>query len=483
MDLEEQEPSDWFAQHAPTSPGGAASAGESDDWFAAHAPTDAKPSSPTLTDRALETGKDLAIGIAKGAGNTATNIGEAVRRIPGIGAITNRLGNDLGGRIARSLYGTASPPVDSDPAFAQAHEDLKPSNTTQHVGKVAEQIGESVLPGRAISSASTKLAAKIAPSLARYVGPTVAKIAPYAAGEAAGGAGVAAAQGNDPTTGAVLGGALSVAPTVASGTGARLMQSALKPGMRTLLRSVKSGQDVPPVVQTLLDEGVNVTPGGLSKLRQLLGDTNQQIDQAVAGAQGQVSPLRVASRLTDTAKKFGQQVNPQADLDAISDVGNNFLDSTGGNYLSVPEAQALKTGTYARIGDKYGKAGTASIEAEKGLARGLKEEIAYQVPEVGPLNAREGKLIEASEAVGKRVAQTGNRDPVGFAFVAHNPLGFLAAMIDRNPTAKSLLARGMYQGAAQAAKVDPQLVRTALQSVLESDESGKPPFGLQPAVR
>ena len=81
------------------------------------------------------------------------------------------------------------------------------------------------------------------------------------------------AAGDIATAGAVQGAAQAVgavAQPLLEKAGQGLMQTALKPGMKAL-RTVMTGKDaVPPVVQTLLDEGVNVTPGGLEKLRGLI---------------------------------------------------------------------------------------------------------------------------------------------------------------------------------------------------------------------
>ncbi len=272
----------------------------------------------------------------------------------------------------------------------------------------------------------------------------------------------------------------AVAAPVMRAVGQRMMQSAVKPGLKILTQAVKRGDETPRVVQTLLDEGVNVSPRGVAKLQTLLNATNDEITAAVKGASGDISPLKVASRLTDTAKTFGRQVNPQADLEAISQVGENFLNhpdlaTKASPMLSVPEAQAMKVGTYARIGEKYGKAGAASIEAEKALGRGLKEEIAAEVPGVAPLNAREGRLIEAMQTVGRRVALSGNRDPVGFAWVTHNPMTFLAALMDRSPAVKSLIARGLYRSAGTAGHVSPQLIRVAVHALATADDTSTDP--------
>lgn len=298
------------------------------------------------------------------------------------------------------------------------------------------------------------------------------KKAPTTSGEAVQNiAANAAAQSAAQATGEVVG------PLMTS-IGERVMQSAVKPGMKILLKT-PPGQ-TPQVVKTLLDEGVNVTPNGVRKLQTLVSATNDEIDAALAPhASTEIPALKVAGRLNDVAKQYSKQVNPQADLAAISQVGENFLDNpavsgasgkVGGGTITIGDAQAMKRGTYQQIGKSYGQPNAnATIAAEKALARGLKEDIAAEVPDISNLNAREGKLLEALSVTGKRVALAGNRDPVGFAWVTHNPSTFLAALIDRSPAVKSMLARGLYNAAGSAAKVSPQLIRGAMMSLVSED--------------
>ncbi len=248
-----------------------------------------------------------------------------------------------------------------------------------------------------------------------------------------------------------------------------LMQKALKPGV-ALLDEYRTS--APKLVKTLLDEGINVTQAGVDKLQKLLTATNQEIKQAVASATGSVDKNSVAARALTTANKMAQQVNPTKDLQAVGDTVQEFLDHPvyAGRKLTIPEAQAMKQGTYQQIGKKYGEVSSASIETQKALARGLKEDIAAEVPGIAGLNTRDSELMAALDATGRRVALSGNRDPVGFAWVAQHPVSFLAALFDRSPAVKSLVARGMYNSAATAARVSPQLLRAAIVT-LASHES------------
>lgn len=257
------------------------------------------------------------------------------------------------------------------------------------------------------------------------------------------------------------------------------MQSALKPGLRSTLAAFKSGT-VPPVVRTLLDEGVNVTPGGIERLNNIIASSNDTIKAALDNlpASAEIRPLAVAGRLSDTARRFAQQVNPEADLSAVSEAGQEFLNHPRFTKATITptQAQALKTGTYAQLKNKaYGELKGASIEAQKTLARGLKEEIASEASKYGidisAVNAREGAAITAREAVAKRVAMAGNRDPAGLAWLAHNPTTFLLALMERSPVVKSLIARGLYQSAGKIAKVPAPLIIAAVRAVATKSDT------------
>lgn len=110
-------------------------------------------------------------------------------------------------------------------------------------------------------------------------------------------------------------------------------------------------------------------------------------------------------------------------------------------------AQQLKQGTYRTLKGKYGEVGSAATEAQKALARGLKEEVAGAVPAVAPLNARESALIDALAVAERRTMMDANKNPVGLAAIAPTPAMFAAFLADRSGALKSLAARGMHNAA------------------------------------
>lgn len=273
---------------------------------------------------------------------------------------------------------------------------------------------------------------------------------------------------------------------VLKSVGTGLMQSAVKPNP-SLLKEYKT--TAPKLVQTLLDEGINVSPRGLEKLDNLLTATNKEISAAVANARGTISRDAVVSRAGSVRQTMAEQVNPRQPLRDVRRSLEEFrtdgaVPARGGNFsmlpptaapLTVPEAQAMKVGTYQQIGKSYGQMSSAKVETQKALARGLKEEIERAVPKIRELNKRDAELMAAGEAVGHRISIAGNRDPIGFAWVAsHAPQTFLAALIDRAPAVKSMLARGMYSSAGKAAKVSPQLIRSAVVALTSEEYDGEP---------
>lgn len=256
-------------------------------------------------------------------------------------------------------------------------------------------------------------------------------------------------------------GAQAVAP--------RLMQSALKPA-QSLLDEYRT--TAPDLAKVLLNEGASVTSGGLRKLQSLLKATNDEIKALVQSSKATISKDAVLGRVDKLAmESMKTSANPTKALAKATQVADEFVEHPyyKGDTLPVSAAQALKVGSYKEIGNAYGKPEKA--QALKALARGLKEEIATAVPGVAELNARDAQLMGALDAVGRRVAQASNRDPVGFAWAASdNPKAFLAALIDRSPAVKSMLARGLWRSAAKATGVEPQVIAGAVRALVSEDE-------------
>jgi hypothetical protein len=81
--------------------------------------------------------------------------------------------------------------------------------------------------------------------------------------------------------------------------------------------------------------------------------------------------------------------------------------------MNAADAQAMKQGTYGVLKGKFGEQGSAAVEAQKALARGLKEEIASQFPEINNLNAAESKLLDLQPILERAVSRISNHQIIG----------------------------------------------------------------------
>lgn len=231
-------------------------------------------------------------------------------------------------------------------------------------------------------------------------------------------------------------------------------QSALKPSTTIPLAKVER------IVNTGLENEIPVSKSGSEKLSSLLDDLHDRVTAEIGAGQGKtVNKFKVASRLSNTADKFATQVNPEADLNAVSDAGNEFLRTQPGE-IPAADAQALKVGTYRQLGSKaYGELKGATIESQKALARGIKEELANQFPELSSLNAAEGSMYDLQPVLEKAIQRQGNHQILGIgtpiaagatkAVTGSSTMaavaGAVKAVVD-NPIVKSRLAIALSKG-------------------------------------
>lgn len=247
-------------------------------------------------------------------------------------------------------------------------------------------------------------------------------------------------------------------------------ESAMKPG--TTIPIAKRAA----LAQTALQEGIPVSQKGLGKLSGLIDNVNQEISQKIANDPNK--PISTAPAMQNVADlktngPFGNQVNPRADLQAIDASGQEFQDIYG-DQMPAAQAQAVKQGTYQALSNKYGELGSASTEAQKALARGLKEELANQFPELNDLNARDGRLIDLQASLQRAVNRIGNHQLLGIgtpivgaaaSAVTGSPGVAKVAMVMKavldNPAVKSKLAIALSQGKVPSPLVVPKIAAYA----------------------
>jgi len=314
----------------------------------------------------------------------------------------------------------------------------------------------------------------------------------------AGGAGYAAtklagqAVGSTALGEAAGSGASAIAPRIIPAAGraallgktpAEAYESALKPST-----TLSQGQRA-AIVQTGLDNAVPVSKAGVEKIGDLIDNYNQQIKaQIAADPTRPIDPNAVATRADVARARFANQVNSHPDLNAIEATRQQFLSEQGakpgapatppkptgildaqGNPImsggtpaqpatpappmNAADAQAMKQGTYRVLSGKFGEQGSASVEAQKSLARGLKEEIANQFPEINDLNASESRLLDLQPVLERAVNRISNHQAIGIgtpiaasastAISGSSGVGAVAGVLKGaldNPMVKSRLA-------------------------------------------
>lgn len=239
------------------------------------------------------------------------------------------------------------------------------------------------------------------------------------------------------------------------------MSSAIKP----TLESLRTG-DAAKAIKTMLQEGYNPTAGGVEAMKAKISELGDQVSQAIANSPATINKNAVGSRLLELLDKVKKQVNPNADMAAVEKSLNEFLSHpalSGKTDMTAALAQELKQGTYRQLGNKpYGEMKGAETEAQKALARGLKEEISAAVPEVAPLNARESSLITAKDVAERRALMEANKNPLplgaSIGAVAHDPMSTLGLYANSSAFIKSMLARALYSGAERIPGTSGQLV-------------------------
>lgn len=267
--------------------------------------------------------------------------------------------------------------------------------------------------------------------------------------EAAAAAGFAANVATQAGPALISGGpAKALAPVLEAGA-TKLMKSALKPAYAD-----QASGKAEKAIQTMLDEGISVSEGGVQKLRDQIDKINEAVAAKLKDNPQSIEAFKVVrGRLDELRDRVMKQVNPNSDLATVEKAVNEFLNhpllrQTG--EIPVGLAQEMKQATYRSLGGKsYGELKGADTEVQKTLARGLKEEIGSAVPGISELNARESSLLNALEQVQKRAFMEGNKNAGGMAWLAKNPAAWAAFMADKSSAFKSIVARMLHSGSEQ----------------------------------
>jgi hypothetical protein len=273
--------------------------------------------------------------------------------------------------------------------------------------------------------------------------------------------------------GALFGGTLSNVPAAIKAgkdIAPKLMQSAIKP-----TRAELSSGEADRAIKTLLQEDVSPTATGVSKLHGKINELNSQISDLIHNIPSTISKQKVLETAAKVKPRLLTQPNPMSDIEAYNKVMSEFQGHPllqGSEEISVPLAQELKQGAYRKLQNAYGELSSAQKETQKGLARGLKEQIAEKVPAINQLNKRESDLINAANVAERRALSEGNKNPFGLSTMAETKGMFGLNMLDRSARVKALLARELYKMGVNAKSLEKAGLIT-VPSALSAENQGE----------
>lgn len=241
------------------------------------------------------------------------------------------------------------------------------------------------------------------------------------------------------------------------GAGKWVMQKALKP---TTADFVKGKAD--RAVQTLLDEGINVTRGGVEKLRNIGSGLNNQVEAVIADSAAKIRAQKILDSLDKTRDKFATRPSAVEDFASIQKEGDKFATHPTLSGLGAKEAELEANVTQknaARISALQNSGRYQTMAAQQqNLAHGGGVNLA---PRGTPLN--EPYMNVGSETLGGGRSLSPSAYPVQEGMVGNvRTPGQYTHNIERVPEASSAAAE--FEKIAKIRQLEKEAAEIALSS-------------------
>lgn len=228
---------------------------------------------------------------------------------------------------------------------------------------------------------------------------------------------------------------------------------------------------VPPeirnqVVQKGMEGKYYPNKATLDRLKQenfgLVGKINGEITDA-ANIGKTIDTEKVLSRVDELGKFYKNLPDPRPYMEQLDKAKQSILDYRG-QTIPVDVAQQIKKNLYVNLRNSYGEMTTISKEFDKSVARGIKEELENQIPELSGLNKSLSEKINLEQVLTRAVHRVRNYDVIRLGDtvaavaggVADGPQGlglaFLAKRVLEAPQVKSYLAFLMNRAGGLSAK-------------------------------
>lgn len=183
---------------------------------------------------------------------------------------------------------------------------------------------------------------------------------------------------------------------------------------------------------------------------------------------------RVPGRYTENIQRVPEGKSAEADARGIYEKRkleeqvalSDLAKFPGKDMIPIQKAQAMKVGTYRELESAYAKLNMpdASKQVRMDLAKGLKEQIAKEAPEVNIMNQEESALLNALSVAEHKMYKDMSKQIGGMAWNTSSLGKFIAFMGDRSTAYKALIAKKLYS--------ESQVPKKPLPTTLDFAKSG-----------
>jgi hypothetical protein len=195
-----------------------------------------------------------------------------------------------------------------------------------------------------------------------------------------------------------------------------LYKSAIKPPAVTKKFTLAEQNEV---LREGMNAGIMPTQFGIDKLQGLIDDINGSISSKIKMGSEQglvISPNNIITRLDDLKAFYENMPDSAPYIEAIKKVENGLIYKGTFKYkkgIPLDKAQDMKTTIYTVLKKSYGELSDATKEANKNVARGLKEELVSIYPELKELNKQDSLYLKLEPMIEKAVGRIDKRDIMG----------------------------------------------------------------------
>ncbi len=217
---------------------------------------------------------------------------------------------------------------------------------------------------------------------------------------------------------------VSVLPFLSGAKGAVKLSSQLKNEATKIYESLlKPSASIkakaPGIIQTGLKEGISVTKSGQRKVKALIETLDSKVDDLIAQGKAtgkKIDVMNLSDYITEMKEFYKNSLGGEEIISEIDDLAIKYIQpklKQFGRYIPIEEAQKIKQGTYKVLNKFYDKLAPVAQEIKKTLTRGIKDDIANQIKEIGDINSREKALIELKPAIDSAINRLSKHDILG----------------------------------------------------------------------